>query len=84
MPALYIEVELETFIYGNAVARLSNKCAADFIVLGFEDRRNMDARLEALLERIAMAATAVLPYPRHRTQQSAFPPDKSICRGCGA
>ena len=50
IPAMYIEDELPKLVYGDAVRRVGNKYAADFILLRLEDRKQLEAASAQLIQ----------------------------------
>lgn len=53
IPTMYIEDELPRLEYGDAVKRVGNKYASDFIILRLEDRKKLEIASEKLIDSLA-------------------------------
>lgn len=53
IPAMYIEDELARLEYGDAVRKIGNKYAADFIIFRLRDRAATETELEPMVQEIA-------------------------------
>ena len=53
IPALYIEDELPRLEYGDAVCKIRNKYATNFIIFSLQDRKNIESISEPLVREIA-------------------------------
>lgn len=53
IPTIYIEDELPRLIYGDAIEKIGNKYATDFIIFRLKDRAATEAVLEPMVKEIA-------------------------------
>lgn len=53
IPAMYIEDELPRLEYGDAVRKIGNKYAADFIIVRLEDRAKIESACASMIKEIA-------------------------------
>ena len=53
IPVLYIEDEIPRLEYGDAVCKIGNKYAANFIVFRLEDRKTVESASEQMVKGIA-------------------------------
>lgn len=91
IPTMYIEDELPRLEYGDAMAKIGNKYATDFIILRLADRAMMEKKFAPLVSDIADYFEVLFTEKSDEVKKIGFygsenercqSPDISLCRSC--
>lgn len=72
IPAMYIEDELPRLEYGDAVCRIGNKVATDFIIFRLQDRQKTETASASLVTEIADKLEALLQQKAEAVEKLDF------------